>query len=630
MPSKVAGRLRFYLQEWKKITSDFEVLDTVRGMHIPFINQVPKQVQIPLQIPMQKDQSAAVDMEVQNLLEKGVVVPTTWTGDDYFSTVFTRPKSSGGYRMILNLSKLNEHIEYQHFKMDTVETAIALMTPFAYMGSLDIRDAYYSVHLSVDHAKYFKFQWNGELYCFVAMANGVSCGPRKFTKLLKPVFAKLREMAYIFIGYIDDSWTMNNDKHVCRQGLIEGYELFTRLGFIMNDEKSVMEPTQVIEFLGLILDSIKMMVFLTQKKSRKIKKLCKSLIGKTVVSIRDLAGVIGNVVAALPAAQYGQMHYRHMERCKIQALQLNGWDWDGPCTLGKLEKSEMQWWIDNVDDIYKPILQGPIESTIFTDASGYAWGCSYQAEFAQGFFSHTEVDFCINTKELLAIKYALRCFAPDLQGKHVLVQSDNVTAIKYVRDMGGTDHGLRNQIALDIWNWAIEHSVWLSITHIAGVDNVKADDASRSMYKPNTEWALKQTCFEKLARKLGPVDVDLFASYLNHKLQKYVSWKRDPFACHIDAFTMSWAGINAYIFPPFSLISKVLAKVQIDQPRNVLLIVPQWRTQPWWPIVTSLAKSTIEIDNQFVFNSVPNSSLKKQGGQGAPKLPNTHFLAVKL
>ncbi len=49
---------------------------------------------------------------------------------------------------------------------------------------------------------------------------------------------------------------------------------------------------------------------------------------------------------------------------------------------------------------------------------------------------------------------------------HVLVQSDNTTAVSYVKKMGGTEHGLRNQFALDLWNFAIEHNIWLPITHI--------------------------------------------------------------------------------------------------------------------------------------------------------------------
>ena len=34
---------------------------------------------------------------------------------DFMSSIFTREKRDGSYRMILNLTQLNKHIEYEHF-----------------------------------------------------------------------------------------------------------------------------------------------------------------------------------------------------------------------------------------------------------------------------------------------------------------------------------------------------------------------------------------------------------------------------------------------------------------------------------------------------------------------------------
>ena len=51
---------------------------------------------------------------------KGVISETTHCPGEYISTIFIRPKKDGGFRLILNLKNLNEHVEYQHFKMDTL------------------------------------------------------------------------------------------------------------------------------------------------------------------------------------------------------------------------------------------------------------------------------------------------------------------------------------------------------------------------------------------------------------------------------------------------------------------------------------------------------------------------------
>ena len=107
--------------------------------------------------------------------------------------------------MILNFAKLNEHVEYHHFEMDTLETAIKMVTPNCHMASIDLKDAYCCVPVHENDQKYLKFKWQGKLYQFTALPNGLSSGPRDFTKLMKPPFAHLRNLGHTIIGYIDDT-----------------------------------------------------------------------------------------------------------------------------------------------------------------------------------------------------------------------------------------------------------------------------------------------------------------------------------------------------------------------------------------------------------------------------------------
>ena len=46
----------------------------------------------------------------------------------------------------------------------------------------------------------------------------------------------------------------------------------------------------------------------------------------------------------------------------------------------------------------------------------------------------------------------------------------------------------------------------------------------------------------------------MFASRLNAKLKKYVSFYPHHLAYAIDAFTLDWSRELLYMFPPFSLI----------------------------------------------------------------------------
>ena len=105
-------------------------------------------------------------------------------------------------------------VQYQHFKMESLNHVVHIMKPGCFMASLDIRDAYYSVSIHEQHQKYLKFQWNGQLYQFLCMPNGLACAPRLFTKLLKPVYSSLRKQGLFSVGYIDDSYLQGDTQHM--------------------------------------------------------------------------------------------------------------------------------------------------------------------------------------------------------------------------------------------------------------------------------------------------------------------------------------------------------------------------------------------------------------------------------
>ena len=156
--------------------------------------------------------------------------------------------------------------------MDTVNTCFTLLSRNCYLASVDLRDAYYSVPVAKQHQKYLKFSWNGNLYQFTAMPNGLACAPRYFTKLMKPVFATLRQKGYISTSYLDDVLLFGDDYESCVDNLIATVHLLQSLGFIIHPEKSVFQPTYTIEHLGFVMNSQNMLVNVNTSKIDNLKK----------------------------------------------------------------------------------------------------------------------------------------------------------------------------------------------------------------------------------------------------------------------------------------------------------------------------------------------------------------------
>ena len=134
-------------------------------------------------------------------------------------------------------------------KIDTLWTVIKMMKHNCYMTSIDIKDAYYSVPIADTDQKYLKFEWRGILYKFTCFPNGLALCPRKFTKLLKPVYCYLRKKGHLSSVYIDDSYLQGDEYQDCLANVLDTIKLFDSLRFIIYPEKSVFIPTQIITFL---------------------------------------------------------------------------------------------------------------------------------------------------------------------------------------------------------------------------------------------------------------------------------------------------------------------------------------------------------------------------------------------
>ena len=89
--------------------------------------------------------------------------------------------------------------------------------------------------------------------------------------------------------------------------------------------------------------------------------------------------------------------------------------------------------------------------------------------------------------------------------------------------------------------------------------------------------------FTNICANLFYPDVDLFASRLIKQLDTYVSWFPDPKVVTSDALSICWSNYKPYIFPPFSLIGRILQMLEDDKVRKAIIIIPMWVTQAWFP-----------------------------------------------
>ena len=106
-------------------------------------------------------------------------------------------------------------------------------------------------------------------------------------------------------------------------------------------------------------------------------------------------------------------------------------------------------------------------------------------------------------------------------------------SVAYINHKGGAHSPELLQVALQLWNWCIQHNLFIIAYHVPGKTNV--DRESRE-FIDNSDWKIDPIFISPFLRGCS---TDLFASRLTHQLARYISWRSDPQAFQSDAFSVN-------------------------------------------------------------------------------------------
>lgn len=564
-----------------------------------------------------------MQVEIDELLRKGAIEECQDCEGQFLSSYFLVPKPDGTNRFIINLKNLNKFINPPHFKLEDIRSALTLISKGDFMGSLDIKDAYFLVEIYEGHRKFLRFKFKGKIFQFSCLSFGLCTSPYTFTKIMKPVINKLRHQGMFLVLYLDDFLFIHKSKAACEQNMRQAVKFLEELGFIINFQKSSLVANQRCKYLGFIIDSVQFFLNLTDKKKNQIIGLVNEFDVGKAYKIRKFAEFLGVLASACPAVAYGFIHCKRLERQKYLALKFNGGNYEGKMHIIDSMSEDFNWWKLNAVIGSNPIRTQQFSLEIFSDSSLTGWGCHCNDSKAFGFWNDQERKYHINYLELLAAFFAVKCFASELSQCEILLRLDNKTAISYVNRAGGVQYPHLSDLSRKIWEWCEPRKIWLQASYIPSIKNVEADRASRNT-NIDTEWELAQTAFKQIEQEFGPFTVDLFASRINTKCKQFCSRFPDPEAKTVDAFTVSWKNEAFYAFPPFALILRTLRKIINDKATGIV-IVPLWPTQPWYPLFTSML-----VEPTITFKPNQTLLISPYRDRSHPLAPHLSLVAGKL
>ena len=346
-----------------------------------------------------------------------------------------------------------------------------------------------------------RFHLQGQTYQFKALPFGLSTAPLEFTVVAKEVKLMAIHKGIRIHQYLDD-WLVRARSHqACLQHTQELVKLCQELGWLVNLEKSELEPKQIFDFVGYQFDLRAGRVRPTPDRWQNLQDKVSEILSLPACPVRQLLSLIGLLTATEKQVHLGRLHMR-----PIQWHLKN--NWRVPESLEKVIQiprsmhPHLQWWL-----LEENVLTGqplhPIKHAlqIFTDASKEGWGAHLNERTARGSWSLPESKLHINYLELKAVFLALKEFQDLCGHRMVLVATDNTTVVLYINKEGGMRSGPLCALLWRILTWCTSHQVTLRARHIPGQLNVVADKLSQLGQTIQTEWSLLQEIFQAICSR---------------------------------------------------------------------------------------------------------------------------------
>ena len=201
-----------------------------------------------------------------------------------------------------------------------------------------------------------------------------------------------------------------------------------------------MEPVQTIEYLGVVIDSIRMTLSLTEEKVEGILQECKIIFSMKEITVLQSTQLVGFLSSAIQAVLPTQIQFRYLQLQQVLDLK-GGMSYKKKIILNDQALEKLQWWIQNLKYFNgRYLIQAKPQIVLHTDASLKGWGANRMGMETGVKWSDEERKLHVNILELLVVKNAILAFIKKKIINTIPIQTDNKTALSYLLRVRQTRH----------------------------------------------------------------------------------------------------------------------------------------------------------------------------------------------
>lgn len=546
---------------------------------------------------------------------------------------------SGKLRLCYNARPVNPYFPVQKFKMEHIQVALSLVQPGDLLFAIDMQAGYHQIPLKPFMKQFMCFEWQGRVYRWDVLPFGLATAPRAYSRLGKALLKHWRAQGIRCSSYIDDFFFAVRPADLDRVRQLVLADL-SRLGWYISDSKALLQAGTMVKFLGFQVCSVPAPH--VRVPDSKIAKLRESLLGilRRVQQLPsgDVADApVGMNDDALEGSACGAVRVRgrtlarllgFVQSCRIAiplvpvaskalydclgSLPLTEQGWVGFGDVVELSPAAVQecaFWYQRVQAWNGSLLRPrSVSRVLYTDASGQGYGgvlhrvSSRVVEPAlavqAGVWEDVDSKASVHT-ELKGLWRSLVAAGGKLVGQSVLHRTDSISTY-YILKKGGSRRNLvLDAIASQVMVYCAVYGITLSMQYVGAGAIILSGADALSRRLDETDCKLNPVVMEALCARFGAVQVDRFATAASVQSvggQRLPYWGlfADGLAEGVDSLSADWRGVFNYAFPPVKVVGEVLRLVA-EQQAKVLLIVPRWESQWWWPMLQHMASELVPL-----------------------------------
>ena len=402
-------------------------------------------------------------------------------------------KNSTKVRIIHDCSRpvgkaLNDLAIHNPFHYQSLQDAVDIITPGAYMAKVDLAMAYRSVRTHPSNHAATGIKWNFrnsgvDTYMVdKRLPFGAKRSPEIFNELSQAVRRIMSSKGFPgIVVYLDDFLVIAKNKHDCHVALTTLMSLLRKLGFAINYGK-VEGPTQRLVFLGIVLDTVQMTLELPDDKMHEFRLQLINIRNKSKVCKRQLQSLLGKLNWATQVIIGGRTFLRKI----IDAITALKAPWHRTRITRDL-RQDIDWWLNfmHVFNGRMPMMDNRPITPVYIDACSVAAGAYHNGDMVYTPWASWpgSEDLHINHKEALTLETAVCHWAPRWTNKKIHVFCDNQCAVSVINKGRSKDPFVMQSLRRIFW-WSALFNFHISASYVPGQYNNLADAISR-LHEPN-------------------------------------------------------------------------------------------------------------------------------------------------